>query len=254
MLKKMMWLLLALLLASCSVLPFNSLTALAEDEPAPTCPPVCPSCPPAVVTVVVTVVMPTSAATQAAATETAVPPVNTEVPTATPTQPQPSAVPPTATATATQVIPPTATATATKPASPTATATAVPSKPYSVQANSPVYLQNFAHLDKGCSWLGVAGQVFDRSGKPVSNLVVSVEGFIGNQTVDGLGLTGLNSPYGPGGYEIVLADQAVDTTRSLFVTLYDLSGNALSLPVIINTYADCSKNLVIVNFKQNPAP
>ncbi len=55
--------------------------------------------------------------------------------------------------------------------------------------------------------------------------------------------------YGPGGYEIQLADGALASSQSLSIQVYDLQGNALSEAYVFDTYADCNKNLAIINFK-----
>lgn len=122
--------------------------------------------------------------------------------------------------------------------------------PFALQPNSPVYLQNFAHPDRACGWVGVAGQVFDLNGKPISNLVVVAEGTLGGKIVDGVGLTGLNKAYGPGGYEIEIGSTLVDSTGTVKVSLYGLDGVALATQVSINTYNDCKKNLILVNYVQ----
>ncbi len=97
---------------------------------------------------------------------------------------------------------------------------------------------------------GVAGQVFDRSGKPLANVVLVVEGVLNNTVVNGVGLTGANSAYGPGGYEIQLASSLINSIGSLRITLYNLSGIALSDSIPFNTYADCGKALIVMNFVQ----
>jgi len=167
-------------------------------------------------------------------------------------------LPPTATFTNTPAFTPTSTNTVTPlPATATATATVtrvipsptVQSRLFNVQANSPVYLQNFAN-NKGCSWMGVAGQAFNREGKPIKNLVVVVEGFIGETPVDQVALTGMAPAYGTQGYEITLASQVIATNTSLFITLYDLAGTPLTYPVMFNTFADCKKNLILINFQE----
>jgi hypothetical protein len=61
----------------------------------------------------------------------------------------------------------------------------------------PAYLQNFTHIEQGCNWMGVAGQVFDKNGQPINRMVVRVEGFLGNQSLDALGMTSLATAYGP---------------------------------------------------------
>jgi hypothetical protein len=133
------------------------------------------------------------------------------------------------------------------------TVTPVPSetpipKPYQVQPNNPIYLQNFAHSNLACAWLGVAGQVFTKSGKPLSGVVVVVDGSVSGQTLEQIGLTGKAPVYGDGGYELVLGNQAVASTSPLTISLYDLNGKALSDPFPFNSIADCKKNLILINF------
>ena len=97
--------------------------------------------------------------------------------------------------------------------------------------------------------MGAAGQVFDKNGKAVTNLVVSIAGNLPSTSVDMLGLTGLAKAYGDGGYEIVVSNSVVASTGTLFISFYDLSGNALTDAIPFNTKADCKKNLIIMNFK-----
>lgn len=129
----------------------------------------------------------------------------------------------------------------------TSTNTAVP---FSLQADSPVYIQNFAHTDAACDWLGVAGQVFGEDGSPQINLVLIVSGTLGQTAIDMTGVTGIPEAdiYGPGGYEIMLADAPVQSDDSLSIQVFDLQGNTLSEPVSFNTYSDCDKNLIVINF------
>jgi len=123
-------------------------------------------------------------------------------------------------------------------------------KPYIVQTGTPVMMQNFAHTVEGCNWLSVAGQVFNKSGKPVLELAILVSGTLNGAPVDLVGFTGTAPEYGPGGYEILLATQAVDSTGTLFVQVYDLYAKELSERVYFNTSASCSKNVVLVNFTE----
>jgi len=211
----------------------------------PTCP-VCPTCAP-------TLNLPSRTPTKTqtptrTATSTKTPtPTKTQIPTKTPT--------PTRTPTSTKTSTPTKTSTITQTPTRTFTPTFTPTntqewRPYQVQPNTPVYRQNFAHPEKGCNWTGIAGQVIDLSGKPVTNLVVLAEGFLVNTPVDMITLTGLATAYGTGGYEIELTNQLIASSNSLFVSVYDLAGKPLSYPVVVTTFADCAKNLIIINFKQ----
>ena len=125
--------------------------------------------------------------------------------------------------------------------------------PFTVQTGTPAYLQNFTHVEQGCDWLGVAGQVFDKSGQPISRLVVRVEGFLGSQSLDALGMTSLAAAYGPGGYEIKLSDEPLNSSDTLSIALFNLEGERVSAYVPFNTYADCSKNLIVINFQETGA-
>jgi hypothetical protein len=98
--------------------------------------------------------------------------------------------------------------------------------------------------------MGIAGQVFDQNGNPISNLVVSVKGVLDNKTVDLLALTGVAPDYGPGGYEIKLAEKVIASKSTLKIIVFDLQGNQLSDAVALDTTTDCSQNLIITNFKK----
>lgn len=118
------------------------------------------------------------------------------------------------------------------------------------RADAVTYKKNFAHPDKGCNWMGVAGQVLDGSGNPVKNLVVIATGVLQGTDIMQVDIAGLHDAYGPGGYEIELGNSVVATTNMIYITVYDLDGSALSSPVSIATRADCNQNLLILNFRQ----
>ena len=156
--------------------------------------------------------------------------------------------------TTTVILTPSRTATVTQTFTPTQSL--VPTKtltqvPYQLQADSPVYIKNFVHTNAGCDWLGVAGQVFGEDDTPQMNLVLQVKGTLNGTAVDEISVTGVPEAdvYGPGGYEIVLTNDAVGTKDSLTIQVFDLSGNALSDVVVFDTFADCEKNLVVINFQ-----
>jgi Tol biopolymer transport system component len=104
---------------------------------------------------------------------------------------------------------------------------------------------NFANA-AGCDWLGMGGQAFARSGEPLAGLVVHLEG--GGVVWDTL--TGSKPEYGPGGYEIQIADFLATTTGVYRAQLRDPRGQPLSEWIAVDTFADCSKNLLMVNFAQ----
>ena len=107
------------------------------------------------------------------------------------------------------------------------------------------------HTDGNCSWQGVAGRVVDMNGSPQPNIRVHLRGVYNGKTIDLTTLTGLAAEwYGPSGFEFKLSEKAIDSTALLAIQLEDQSFLPISEQVIINTYADCTKNLILVNFKQ----
>ncbi len=137
-------------------------------------------------------------------------------------------------------------------APPAAPSPTVQIPPFIVQPGTPIATRNFAHPELGCDWLGVAGQVFETSGQPVQMLVVELGGNLAGGPVDGLSLTGIAPFYGQGGYEITLNQRPLGSSQSVWVQLRDLAGNPLSDKIFIDTFNDCLRNLVLVNFIKLP--
>ena len=124
--------------------------------------------------------------------------------------------------------------------------------PYDVAPGSPVAISSATfHPEAGCSWMGVAGQVLDLSGAPVSTgVVIQLSGVYGGQFVEKTSLTGIAPQYGPAGYEFFLGDTPTASNETLWVQLLDQSGAPLSSKIYFQTYEDCERNLVFLNFKQ----
>jgi len=114
------------------------------------------------------------------------------------------------------------------------------------------YQKNFADPVQGCFWLGVAGQVFDRSGSPLEKYVIVIEGMLKGAPVEGIGLTGTTDAYGVNSYQVVLAYQPANSAQTLSIVLYDLNGVQLTNRYYFNTYADCTRNLIRIDFEQVP--
>ncbi|MCC7362289.1 MAG: hypothetical protein IT317_22600 [Anaerolineales bacterium] len=118
---------------------------------------------------------------------------------------------------------------------------------YSLQNGSPVYLANFLN-NLGCSWFGFAGRAFDLDSQAVIGLVVQVRaGGAALPTVQ----TGSTPEIGPGGYGVYLADHPSATTDYYTIQLFSDADTALSEQYPIPTFADCTRNLVMINFVQN---
>lgn len=124
--------------------------------------------------------------------------------------------------------------------------------PYMLAQGSPVTLSSVAfYPDLGCNWSGVAGQVMDLNGAPVSTgIIIQLGGTLAGQVLDVTSLTGVAPQYGLAGYEIHLGDQPVASQGDLWVQLLDQAGEPLSEKVSFDTYGACDKNLIFVNFKQ----
>jgi hypothetical protein len=119
---------------------------------------------------------------------------------------------------------------------------------YKLQTGSPKYARNFAHAEVGCEWSGIAGQVFGPGGAPQSDVVVMVTGDANGTRVDQMGLTGASVAYGQGAFEVELPDGPVRTYDTIGIQLFDVEGKQLSRFYSFDTYADCTKALVILNF------
>jgi hypothetical protein len=105
---------------------------------------------------------------------------------------------------------------------------------------------------QNCDWMGVAGKVLDMEGRPVTGILVQLSGTLDRESINQYSLSGTALNYGPSGYEFQIADLPTESSQSLYVRLFDQSNIALSDKVFFDTYSDmdCSRNLVIINFKQ----
>lgn len=131
--------------------------------------------------------------------------------------------------------------------------------PAFIARGEPLYIQNFAHSELDCNWMGVAGHVFDMSGAPISlGIVIVLGGSLGGQPVHESGeLTTLPNTapqYGPGAFEFKLADEPIDSTGTLYLQLLDQARLPLSDRVFFDTFADCNKNLILIDFQQVRQP
>jgi hypothetical protein len=121
---------------------------------------------------------------------------------------------------------------------------------FELKEGSPLAIQNFAHQDLACNWLGVAGHAFDMSGSVLTGITVHLTGSLEGTPVDILSLTGTAPQYGPGGYEFTLADRPIASTGTLNIQLLDQAGLPLSELVNFDTFEDCNRNLVLIDFQQ----
>ena len=106
------------------------------------------------------------------------------------------------------------------------------------------------HLDLACNWMGVGGTVTDANNKPLLLQTVQLGGSLDGKDVTAPSvLSGSNPAYGTSGFEFEkLADHPVASTHKLWIQLLDKDGNPLTVKIYFDTYNDCAKNLVIVDF------
>jgi hypothetical protein len=123
--------------------------------------------------------------------------------------------------------------------------------PFVLQSGNPLAIANIYHPDLGCNWMGVGGQVFDLKGAVVLGQQIQLGGVLNGTPIPSgyPTLTGV-LPYAPGYYEFTLGDKPSASTGKLWVQLVDQAGLPMSDKIVFDTYDDCQKNLIIINFKQ----
>lgn len=122
--------------------------------------------------------------------------------------------------------------------------------PFVVQDGNPQYIPNIYHPDAGCQWLGLGGQVIGLDGGSVLYLSIKLSGSLNGEAVDMITISGTAPQYGQAGYEFNLGDQPVNSTQNLYVQLLDQADLPLSEKYYFDTFNDCDKNLILINFKQ----
>jgi hypothetical protein len=112
--------------------------------------------------------------------------------------------------------------------------------------------------DLGCNWLGIGGTVSDSNGADIISTVIGLSGTLNGQPVPtgSVTVSGLYKAYGGSGFQfdlgtiLHLSTIPVDSNHTLYLQVLDQAGLPLSDNIYINTYSDCSKNLVLVRFKK----
>jgi hypothetical protein len=134
------------------------------------------------------------------------------------------------------------------PPTKTLTITATPKAPFS--ATVQYIASTIIHPDQDCKWLGVGGTVVDSSDAPMIYISIRLVGTLSGTPVNSVTVSGTNLNYGQSGWELPLGNTPSNSSKTLYVQLLDQSGLPLSDNIYINTYSDCSKNLVLVRFKK----
>jgi hypothetical protein len=129
------------------------------------------------------------------------------------------------------------------PKTPSAFAFAIQGDPKAIDAT----LLDSSH---GCTWMGVGGRVYDLAGGPATKIEVQLFGILDSKLLNETSLTGTAIQYGPSGYEFTLGNKTIASKQRLSIQLLDQSGVPLSDKIFFDTFSECPKNLMIINFKQ----
>ncbi len=97
----------------------------------------------------------------------------------------------------------------------------------------------------------IAGNITDIDDNPVMLMTVRASGTLGGEEILIEALSGSNTDYTVSGWEIKLSDSLIASTGEITVALYRQGGwEPISEEVRIDTFNDCSRNLIVVNFVQ----
>lgn len=120
---------------------------------------------------------------------------------------------------------------------------------FSAQTGTPVYA---AHPD-GCDGIYLVGNVIDLGGSPLPGITVDAGGSLGGATISTDPVSsGDNINFSPSGWQIKISDSLIASTSSVYVALYgEDPSTAISDLVFVDTYNDCDRNMIMVNFVQD---
>lgn len=128
--------------------------------------------------------------------------------------------------------------------------TKTPKAPFSA---SVTYIDStIIHPEAACNWQGVAGTIIDANNADMLGIAVRLTGFYNSKTKNELTVSGISPAYGKSGFEFFLGTVPISSDGLLSIQILDQAGLPLSDNISFNTYADCTKNLVLIKFKKNP--
>jgi hypothetical protein len=102
----------------------------------------------------------------------------------------------------------------------------------------------------GCDYMGVGGQVLDKNGSPLVYQQVQLKGYLEGSFVNYTVITGSAQHFGPAGFQFDLADHPIATKGTLQIFLVSQDERVVSSIVNLDTYDDCTKNLILITFRQ----
>jgi hypothetical protein len=92
----------------------------------------------------------------------------------------------------------------------------------------------------------------DASNADMLRMTIRLEGKYNGKSKTELTVSSIAPAYGKSGYEFFLGTTPIASKGELKLQLLDQAGLPLSDVISIDTFNDCSKNLVLVRFKKNP--
>lgn len=132
----------------------------------------------------------------------------------------------------------------------TPTATATPKAPFTATVT---YIDStIIHPEAGCNWQGIAGTIVDSKNADMIGIAIRVTGFYNGKSQNQLTVSGIAPAFGKSGFEFFLSAVPISSDGLLSIQILDQAGLPLSSIIEIDTFNDCSKNLVLVKFKKNP--
>ncbi len=136
------------------------------------------------------------------------------------------------------------------PPTKTPTITPTPKAPFSATVT---YIDStIIHPDSACNWQGVGGTIVDSNNADMLRMTVRLVGMYDRKTKNELTVSSIAPAYGKSGFEFFLGTVPVSSKGQLYIQILDQAGLPLSNNIYIDTFSDCSKNLVLVRFKKNP--
>ena len=120
------------------------------------------------------------------------------------------------------------------------------SSPNKFTLHSPTYLSNFMNTEVSCNEIEIVGQIFDKDGLPLNDMVVLVRPINIDSSEEHIGYSGAYQDLGPAGYQIKFHSN--ETEEKVSIQLFNKTGESVSEPYTINTYSDCERNFLILNF------
>jgi hypothetical protein len=132
----------------------------------------------------------------------------------------------------------------------TQTPTATPKAPFS--ATVTYIASTIIHQDAACNWQGIGGTVVDANNADMIRMTVRLVGYYNGKSKNELTVSSIAPAYGKSGFEFVLGTTPISSKGELYLQLLDQAGLPLSDNIYIDTFNDCSKNLVLVRLKKNP--